>query len=101
MNVLENRYKRGENLVFRKIVDQTILVPIKGNVGDLRYIYQLDDVASFIWEKIDGRRVLGDIKKMVMKEYDVSDEQAEKDLLDFVSQLEEIGGNFREDMKNA
>lgn len=101
MNLLENRYKRSENLVFRKIADQTILVPIKGNVGDLRYIYQLDDVASFIWERIDGRRALGDIKKMVMNEYDVSDEQAEKDLLNFVNQLEEIGGIFRGDMKNA
>ena len=101
MNVLENRYKRGENLVFRKIADETVLVPIKGNVGDLRYIYQLDDVASFIWEKIDGRKALGDIKKMVMNEYDVSDEQAEKDLLDFVSQLEEIGGIFRGDVDDT
>jgi hypothetical protein len=101
MNLLENRYKRSENLVFRKITDQTILVPIKGNVGDLSYIYQLDDVASFIWERIDGRRELGDIKKMVMNEYDVSGEKAEKDLLDFVGQLEEIGGIFREDVNNT
>ena len=47
------------------------------------------------WEKIGLR------PKMVMTEYDVSDDQAEKDLLDFVKQLEEIGGIFREEGSNT
>ena len=94
MNRLQHRYRKSENLVFRKIADETILVPIKGNVADLRYIYQLDELASFIWEKIDGTREVGDIKKMVMNTYEVSEQQAEKDLLDFLGQLEEIGSIF-------
>jgi hypothetical protein len=91
MNLLENRYRRSENVIFRKVGDETILVPIKGNVADLSFIYTLTEVAAFIWAKIDGRRKLIDIKNMIMAEYDVSSDDAERDLLELIGQLEQIG----------
>ena len=91
MNLLENRYRRSENVIFRKVADETILVPIKGNVADLNFIYTLTKVAAFIWGKIDGRRKLIDIKETIMAEYDVSSDDAEKDLLELIGQLEQIG----------
>ena len=91
MNLLENRYRRSENVIFREVADETILVPIKGNVADLSFIYTLTEVAAFIWGKIDGRRKLIDIKDMIMAEYDVSSDDAEKDLLELIGQLEQIG----------
>ena len=91
MNLLENRYRRSENVIFRKVADETILVPIKGNVADLNFIYTLTEVAGFIWGKIDGRRKLIDIKDMIMAEYNVHSDDAEKDLLELIGQLEQIG----------
>jgi hypothetical protein len=96
MNLLENRYRRSENVIFRKVGDETILVPIKGNVADLSFIYTLTEVAAFIWAKIDGRRKLIDIKNMIMAEYDVSSDDAEKDLLELIGQLEQIGSISQE-----
>jgi hypothetical protein len=96
MNLLENRYKRSENVIFREVGDETILVPIKGNVADLSFIYTLTEVAAFIWAKIDGRRKLIDIKTMIMAEYDVSSDNAEKDLLELIGQLEQIGSVFKD-----
>jgi hypothetical protein len=96
MNLLENRYKRSENVIFREVGDETILVPIKGNVADLSFIYTLTEVAAFIWAKIDGRRKLIDIKNMIMAEYDVSSDNAEKDLLELIGQLEQIGSVFKD-----
>ena len=96
MNLLENRYRRSENVIFRKVADETILVPIKGNVADLSFIYTLTEVAAFIWEKIDGRRKLIDIKETIMTEYDVSSDDAEKDLLELIGQLEETGSIFKD-----
>jgi hypothetical protein len=51
----------------------------------------MNDVASRIWELIDGKRNLKDIKTMIIKEFEVSPEEAEKDLIDFSKQLEKIG----------
>ena len=96
MNLLENRYRRSENVIFRKVADETILVPIKGNVADLNFIYTLTEVAAFIWGKIDGKRKLIDIKDMIMAEYDVHSDDAEQDLLELIGQLEEIDSIFKD-----
>ena len=90
MNHLKKRYKKNEDVVFRKISDESILVPIKDNVGDLRFIHNLNDVATFIWQRIDGKRQLMDIKKMLVDAFDVSPSRAEKDLLEFITHLERM-----------
>jgi len=90
MEALERRYIRHEHFVFRRIQDEMLLVPIKDNVGDMGCIYNLNDVGAFIWEHMDGKNRLSDIKKMMVEEFDVSSERAEDDLCEFVRQLEEI-----------
>ena len=90
MKDLQKKYKRNENFVYRKIQDETILVPIKDNVGDMESIYNLNEVAAFIWEQLDGEKTLLDIRNMIVEEFEVSPEQAQADLCDFVSQLKEV-----------
>ncbi len=90
MQKLDQRYKRNEDFVYRKIENETILVPIRDNVGDMSCIYNLNEVAAFVWEHLDGERSLGDLKNMVTQEFEVSAREAEEDLNEFVSQLKEI-----------
>ncbi len=91
MGHLKKRYKKNEDVVFRRISDESILVPIKDNVGDLRFIYNLNDVGTFIWQRIDGKSQLMDIKRMLVHEFEISPSQAEKDLLEFIDHLEKMG----------
>ena len=88
---LELRFKRNENFVFRKIGDEMILVPIKDNVGDMGYIYNFNELAAFVWENLDGKDRLLDMKNSIVEEFDVSAQQAEEDLCEFVDDLKEIG----------
>jgi len=90
MGNLDRIYKKNENLVFRKIEDETILVPIKDNVGDMGSIYNLNEMAAFVWEQLDGKKSLQDIKNKLLEEYEVSAKEAEGDLLEYISQLKEI-----------
>ena len=88
---LKKQYKRNENFVFRKIGDEMILVPIKNNVGDMGYIYNLNELGAFIWEHLDGKDRLLDIKNSIVEEFEVSDQEAKEDLSTFLGDLEEIG----------
>ena len=90
MEDLQKKYQKNENFVYRRIENETILVPIKDNVGDMGSIYNLNEVAAFIWEHLDGQKSLMDIKNMLVGEYEVSERQAGKDLCEFVSQLKGI-----------
>jgi methyltransferase-like protein len=90
MEGLDKVYKRNENFVFRKIEDETILVPLKDNVGDMGSIYNLNEVAAFVWEQLDGKKSLGDIKHRLLEEFEVSAVEAGDDLSEYIAQLEEI-----------
>lgn len=77
-------------MISRRIGDEVILVPIRRNVADLESIYTLNPVAARIWELIDGKRQVKGIKEAILQEYEVDERKAEKDLREFLSQLEEI-----------
>jgi hypothetical protein len=90
MNLLEKVYKKSDSIVFRKIADEFILVPIRQNVGDLESISTLNEVAARIWELIDGKMKVREIKDKIVKEFEVTPQQAEKDLIEYLNQLEGI-----------
>jgi methyltransferase-like protein len=90
MGRIDQVFRKNENFVFRQIDDETILVPIKNNVGDMGAIYNLNEVGAYVWSHLDGRNTLLDIKNRVAEEFEVSPQDAEGDLMEFVGQLEEI-----------
>jgi hypothetical protein len=90
MPEVDRVFQKNENFVFRQIDDETILVPIKDNLGDMGSIYNLNKVGAFVWEHLDGRKTLSNIHKMVTDEFEVSEHEAQQDLLEFVSQLKAI-----------
>ena len=98
MQVLDQRYKRKDNFVFRQIENETILVPIKDNVGDMGCIYNLNEVGAFVWQHLDGSKTLLDIKKNILSEFEVSEKQAEEDLSEFIGDLKSISAVFLPDV---
>ena len=94
MQTLERVYQKNQNFVFRQIDDETLLVPIKDNVGDLGSIYNLNPVAAFVWQHLDGEKTLNDIKDLMTGKFEVSEPDAEKDLTEFVGELEKINAVF-------
>ena len=95
MNGLDRVYQRNQNFVFRQIDDETLLVPIKDSVGDMGAIYNLNSVAAYVWQHLDGQKTLQDIKLMIANEFEVSDPIAEQDLTEFVAELERIDAIYQ------
>ncbi len=49
----------------------------------------LNEVGSCIWKLIDGTRSVGEITEAIVAEYDVTAEQAERDVNEFIQELVE------------
>jgi hypothetical protein len=88
---LEDRFAKDSSIVSRKIADEVILVPVRQNVADLESIFTLNEVAARIWELLDGRITLAKIRDLLVEEFEVTPEQAETDLLEFLQLLEKAG----------
>ena len=68
-----------------------VVVPVRGQVGDLNAIYNLNEVGAFIWERIDGQNSVTQVVEAVRGEFEVTLEQAEKETSEFIAALEAAG----------
>jgi hypothetical protein len=83
----EKVYKKSDSMVSRKIGDEFILVPIRHNAGDLDSIYTLNETAAYVWELIDGQKNVAEIKDKILEVFEVTAEDAERDLTEHLKQL--------------
>ena len=91
MNDLTKCFSKESDFATRSIVGETIIVPIKGGVGDLNSIYVLNELGTQIWELIDGENSIHRMIEEICKAYDVGPEEAEKDATEFLNALEVAG----------
>jgi hypothetical protein len=81
--------KKSENIVFRKIEDEYILVPIVASAADVESIFNLNETGAAIWDKIDGKKKLGEIVGEMRAEYEDEGRQLERDAIEFISEMME------------
>jgi hypothetical protein len=83
-------YSKNPDVIFRKIADEFILVPIRQKAVDLKCVYTLNDVAAFIWESIDNARSVPQISDKVVEQFEVDARQAQSDVNEIISQWEAL-----------
>ena len=91
MHSLAATFQKDSSIVSRRIADEMILVPIQRKVEEVECLYTLNEVGARIWELLDGRRSLRAVLEALVEEFDVSEPQAEEDLIGVIEQLKEIG----------
>lgn len=67
-------------MVGRKVAGETFLVPIFGKVADMKGLFALNSVSSFIWERLDGTRDVAALAAAVVEEFEVDEPIATADL---------------------
>lgn len=82
---------RKGDCVSREIAGETLIVPVRSQVGDLDSIYTLNEMGATIWRRLDGRTTIAEIVEAVCAEYEVTPEVAEKDTSEFLQSLEAAG----------
>lgn len=88
---MSTRFVKDNQAVTRSIAGETIIVPIRSGVGDLNSIYTLNEVGTSIWQLIDGERSVDELIERISSEYEVSKEEASKDVFEFLTTLETEG----------
>ena len=83
MNPLE-RYPIPHNQVAGRIIDDEAVIVLSES-GEVEV---LNAVGARIWELADGSRSLAQIIEQIVREFDVSLEQATTDVVEFVGVLE-------------
>jgi len=87
----EQLFTRSRSVVSRVVAGETLIVPVRGKVGDLASIYSFNGTGSLIWQLLDAPRSLSDLIAAVEQEYEVGQEQAHKDVTRFLDDMLSVG----------
>lgn len=84
-------FVRSQSVVSRCVAGETLIVPVRGKVGDLASIYSFNETGSLIWQSMESPKSLADLISAVQQEYAVSYEQAERDVKQFLNDTLSVG----------
>jgi hypothetical protein len=88
---MSERYIRSTAVVTRAIAGETIVVPVRGGVGDLDGLFTFNALGTGIWEFLEAGRTCEEVTAWVVERYDVSPDQARSDVTGFLSELQRQG----------
>ena len=81
-------FQKDKNLVTRIVAGETIIVPVRSGVSDLEHIYVLNELGSRIWDLLDQQIPISQIVDAICSDYEVSAEQAARDIDEILHNLE-------------
>ncbi|MCX6348045.1 MAG: PqqD family protein, partial [Candidatus Aureabacteria bacterium] len=81
-------YRRNPDVVFRLIAGETILVPASKETQAVGRLFTLNETGAFVWGKIDGRRSVEEIARLLAQEYGAEDKTARRDVVALLKKLE-------------
>lgn len=82
---------RSQSVVARVVAGETLIVPIRGKVGDLASIYSFNGTGTLIWKLLESPKTVNQLAVAVVQEYDVDPVQAARDVASFVGEIKAVG----------
>jgi hypothetical protein len=84
-------YVRSTSVVSRVIAGETLIVPVRGGVGDLASIYSLNEVGSSIWTALAQPSSQEAIVDRLEQEFAGERQQVQQDVNAFLAEMESAG----------
>ncbi len=86
-----NVYRRSTTVVSRQISGETLVVPIRGKVGDLASIYSFNETGSVLWAALEHPRSLENLTSLLYQSFEVGWDDARRDADTFVREMQAAG----------
>ncbi len=90
---LKKIYKKDPGTIVKPIDDELVILPLgeEIEISDLGYFYVLKNkTAIYIWNLIDGKMSIGDIKETITNRFDIDSKKAESDIVNFLNELRKM-----------
>ena len=82
---------RSQSVVARVVAGETLIVPIRGKVGDLASIYSFNGTGTLIWKLLESPKTVNQLAVAVVQEYDVDPVQAARDVASLAGEMKAVG----------
>lgn len=86
---MSHHFKKNPDVSWQMVEDQAVLIHNK--LGEIQV---LNDVGSIVWQHLEEG--VDKLVEKITSEYDVSEEEARKDVETFIKELKEVGAILTE-----
>lgn len=83
-----------KEFILREIAGEYMLVPTGATTQEFNGLITLSETAKFIWEHLEEAGSLEDMLQMILDEYEIDEETARRDMVEFLTHL--LGCGFIE-----
>ena len=83
-----SKITKKSNFAIQELDDRLILVPVKEDIAEMDYLYQLNETAAFIWDCFDGKRSIEEISQELTHAFKISMEEARKEVKKVLDELD-------------
>jgi Coenzyme PQQ synthesis protein D (PqqD) len=84
---VEQLFVRSQTVVSRRVAGETLVVPVRGRVGDLASIYSFNQTGSLIWQSLESPKGFAELVSIVEQEYAVEHDLARRDVKQFLHDM--------------
>lgn len=85
--IAQGEFVRAGEFATRNVAGQTVVVPVRGLVGDLNSIFMLNETGSLMWSMLESPQRETELVAAVVDSFEVSPEDAETDVRDYLNRL--------------
>ena len=96
----EKNMRINKEFVLREIVGEYIIIPTGSTVLEFNGLITVNEVGVTLWKMLQEEVTLDDLVQGVLAEYDVEEDVAREDILEFLESLRK-GGILTKDEKDA
>ena len=86
-DLASTHWTRNPDVIGRSIAEEYVLVPIKQSMVDFQAMYSLNEVGAFLWDELKTKKTQPELLLALLNRYEVTTEQAEQDITEFLSEL--------------
>lgn len=80
----------SEDFVMREIAGEYVIVPVGNTASNFVGLISTNEIGSIIFEALSNECTLEDLTKLIINQYEVETEVAERDISEFLQQLKDI-----------
>src|ERR1700693_3966953 len=84
-------FTRARSVISRVVGGETLIVPVRAEVGNLSSIHSFKGTGSLIWQLLGEPRALPELVDVVEREVGIGQEQAQRDVTQFLDDMLRVG----------
>ncbi len=85
---------KSDRFVEKAIGEEKVLVPLTNNVANMNKVYNLNEVATFLYNCVDGQKSIKDLLNELLSNYEVTEKVALNDIKHFITDMVKKGVLF-------